>query len=250
MFDRIRSLVGRRAEEGNRTANALRRRGDNPLLAGKAVTFDLDGTLVDLRDIYIRAHQHAAGEVLDVELEEGRVLELMSTGMPIRAHMALLDENAADRLVAVFVERYRLERAGFARPFPGMVDLLGRLRSAGVGVGVVTSKLKQDALAELRATGLSEHIEVVVAFEDTDEHKPAATPLREAVRRLSANVIVSVGDLPSDIASARAAGLAAIGVSWGYGGRSTLIDAGAECVCDSAEELERELGARLGTAVT
>jgi phosphoglycolate phosphatase-like HAD superfamily hydrolase len=70
---------------------------------------------------------------------------------------------------------------------------------------VVTSTLKQDALAELRATGLSEYIEVVVAFEDTDEHKPAATPQREALRRLSANAVVSVGDLPSDIASARAA---------------------------------------------
>jgi len=77
------------------------------------------------------------------------------------------------------------------------------------------------------------------------EHKPAATPQREALRRLSANAVVSVGDLPSDIASVRAAGLAAIGVSWGYGARSALIDAGAECVCDSAEELERELGARL-----
>jgi pyrophosphatase PpaX len=152
------------------------RRGDNRPLAGKAVTFDLDGTLVDLRAVYIRAHQHAASEVLEVELEEGRVLELMSTGVPIRAHMALLDESAADRLVAVFVERYRLEREAFARPFPGMVELLARLRSAGMGVGVVTSKLKQDALIELRATGLSEYIDVVIAFEDTDEHKPAPTP--------------------------------------------------------------------------
>lgn len=184
--------------------------------------------------------------MLEVHVDEARVLELMSTGMPIRAHMALLDESAADRLVDVFVERYRLEREGFARPFPGMVELLRRLRSAGVGVGVVTSKLKQDALIELRSTGLSEYIEIVVAYEDTDEHKPAPTPQREALRLMSTNAGVGVGDLPSDVASARAAGLAAIGVSWGYGARSALIDAGAECICDSAEELERELRARLG----
>jgi hypothetical protein len=43
--------------------------------------------------------------VLELELVEERVLELMRTGLPIRAHMALLDELAADRLVTVFVER-------------------------------------------------------------------------------------------------------------------------------------------------
>jgi phosphoglycolate phosphatase-like HAD superfamily hydrolase len=93
-------------------------------LAERAITFDLDGTLIDLRDVYVRAHQLAAAEVLAMELEEERVLELMGTGMPIRQHMALLDENSADRLVEVFVELYRVEREGLARPFPGVVELL------------------------------------------------------------------------------------------------------------------------------
>jgi phosphoglycolate phosphatase-like HAD superfamily hydrolase len=76
-----------------------------------AVTFDLDGTLVDLRSVYVRANQVAALEVLGRKLEEARVLELMETGMPIRAHMALLDEPYADRLVDVFVEHYRETRS-------------------------------------------------------------------------------------------------------------------------------------------
>jgi hypothetical protein len=63
-------------------------------------------------------HQQAAREVLDVELGEARVLELMSTGQPIREHMALLDGDAAHLLVASFVECYLLERDGWARPFP------------------------------------------------------------------------------------------------------------------------------------
>jgi hypothetical protein len=35
--------------------------------------------------------------VLELELVEERVLELMRTGLPIRAHMALLDELAAGK---------------------------------------------------------------------------------------------------------------------------------------------------------
>ncbi len=219
-------------------------------MADKAVTFDLDGTLVDLRAVYVRAHQQAAREVLGIELQEERVLELMSTGMPIRAHMRLLDERAAEELVDVFVERYRLESVGLIRPFGGMLELLKWLRAAGVGVAVVTSKLRQDAVAELRATELDDYVDTLVAFEDTEVHKPAPVPQEEALRRLGASSGASVGDLPGDIVSARSAGLAPLGVSWGYGVRADLIEAGAESVCDDAEELARELGVRLDCSVT
>ncbi len=223
--------------------------GDNPPLGDTAVTFDLDGTLVDLRAAYISAHQQAARAVLDIELSEARVLELMSTGRPIREHMALLDNDAAEHLVTAFVEYYRLERDGLASPFPGIIALLERLQRGGIGVGVVTSKLREDALAELHATGLDKNVDVLVAFEDTDEHKPAAAPQLEALRRLRANTGAGVGDLPSDIVSAQAAGLAAIGVSWGYGSRDALREAGAEVVCDSGVALEVALAMRLGRRV-
>ena len=183
--------------------------------------------------------------MIALELEEARVLELMATGAPIRAHMARLDEGAADILVESFIAHYRREREGLARPFPGMTALLGRLRGGDVPVGVVTSKLREDTLAELAATGLDECVDAVIAFEDTDEHKPAPTPHVEALRRLGAAAGVGVGDLPGDVLSARRAGLAALGVSWGYGDAKALLEAGAKEVCDTADELEGSLAQAL-----
>jgi pyrophosphatase PpaX len=201
------------------------------------VLFDLDGTLVDLRAVYINAHRLAAREVLALDLEEARILELMATGSPIRAHMARLDEAAADLLVDAFVKYYRDEREGLARAFPGMGRLLRDLRGRGVAVGVVTSKLREDSVAELAATRLDESVEIVVAFEDTQEHKPAAAPHVEALRRLGAVGGVGVGDLPSDVVSAREAGLTAVGVAWGYGESDALRKAGAERVCETVGDL-------------
>lgn len=183
--------------------------------------------------------------MLEVELEETRVLELMATGVPIRAHMAGLDAAAADLLVENFIEHYRREREGLARPFPGISRLLRDLRRRDVPVAVVTSKLREDTLAELAATGLDAHVQLVIAFEDTDEHKPGPAPQLEALRRLGASSGVGVGDLPNDVLSARAAGIGALAVSWGYGDRDALRRAGAECVCDTVEELAQALERRV-----
>ena len=172
-----------------------------------------------------------------MELEEARILALMATGKPIRAHMAALDETAGDRLVDVFVERYREVRQGAARPFPGVTRLLRRLRARGMPIAVVTSKLREDAVAELASTGLDRLVDTVIAFEDTDEHKPDAAPHLAALRRLGARGGVGVGDLPTDIQSAQAAGLRTLGVAWGYSSANVLLAAGADRVCKTAAEL-------------
>ena len=66
-------------------------RGDG----SRAIVFDLDGTLVDMRALYLRANQLATKDVLGVELSEHEVHELMATGLPLRAAMRTLDENSA-----------------------------------------------------------------------------------------------------------------------------------------------------------
>jgi Haloacid dehalogenase-like hydrolase len=140
----------------------------------------------------------AAAEVLAIELSENRGLDLMATGMPIRAHMARLDEGSADRLVEVFVRHYRLEREGRARPFPGVLELLQSLRASGNAIAIVTSKLRDDARAELLVTGIDTQIDLLLAFEDTVEHKPHPSPILKALDSLGATQGIGVGDLPTE----------------------------------------------------
>ena len=203
----------------------------------RAIVFDLDGTLVDMRALYLRANQLATKDVLGLELSEGEVYELMATGLPLRAAMRSLDENSADRLVDVFVRHYRRERADLVQVFPGMTELLATLHEQGDSIAVVTSKLRDEARADLVATAMDGLVDVLVAFEDSTEHKPHPGPLIQALESLRATRGVGIGDLPTDITATRAAGLPAIGVSWGYGTVDVLLNAGAEGVCDSAHGL-------------
>ena len=48
---------------------------------------------------------------------------------------------------------------------------------------------------------------------------------------------VYVGDATVDVLAARAAGMAAVGVTWGAGLREDLLAAGADRVCETVDEL-------------
>lgn len=212
-------------------------RGDG----SRAIVFDLDGTLVDMRALYLRANQLATKDVLGVALSESEVYDLMATGLPLRAAMRSLDEDSADQLVDVFVGHYRRLRPNLVQAFPGMTELLTSLRSQGHSIAVVTSKLRDEARADLLDTAMHGLVDILVSFEDSTEHKPHPGPLIQALDSLGATRGVGIGDLPTDITAARAAGLSAIGVGWGYGSVDALLEAGAESVCHSADDLELSL---------
>lgn len=123
-----------------------------------------------------------------------------------------------------------------------MVRLLEDLRASGDPIAIVTSKLRDDARAELLVTGIDRLVDVLITFEDTAEHKPHPAPVLGALTALGATLGVGVGDLPTDIFSAKAAGLDAVGVSWGYGTTESLLRAGASRVCDTLPALATQLG--------
>ena len=67
------------------------------------------------------------------------------------------------------------------------------------------------------ASRAREHVDVVVAREDTERHKPEPDPLLLAVERLGGDAAEAayVGDSPFDIRAAKAAGVFAVAVGWG-----------------------------------
>jgi pyrophosphatase PpaX len=179
-----------------------------------------------------------------MRVDEARIVGLMGSGMTLPERMASIEPAAAVELSNAFLERYRRER-GRVVPYPGMPDLLARLERRGVRVAIVSSKHREDVLTELAASGLDRYVDAVVAYEDTPEHKPSPAPNLEAMRILEAAFGVGVGDAPTDMLSIRAAGLAALGVSWGFGDVESLLRSGAESVCGTVRELGEALDERL-----
>jgi pyrophosphatase PpaX len=187
--------------------------------------FDLDGTLIDSIELIRQSYAHTLRVHRDFEPPLEFWLE--GLGRPLRWQFAHFSADAAEIEAMVATYRaYNLERHdAMIRPFDGAVEAIALLKSRGLKLGVVTSKMHAGALRGLKHCGFEGLFDVVIGADNVDEHKPHPAPVRAALAQLgaSAESAVMVGDSPHDLASGRAAGAFTAAVAWGPFPREQLL---------------------------
>jgi HAD superfamily hydrolase (TIGR01509 family) len=204
------------------------------------ILFDWDGTLVDTRSALLAAWHDVTvatlGRRFPVTADEQR----WAFGRRGAETFPELSDDPAvvSALIAGFTPAYQ-RHAAAVTPFPGIPDLLARLRAAGCLTGVITSKTSDRFALDAARTALGDGWRVVVCAEDVVRGKPDPEPVETALRRLDAqpSATVLVGDSPADMVAAVAAGTRAIGVTWGFSAPTELLDAGASLLVGTCEEL-------------
>jgi phosphoglycolate phosphatase len=167
-------------------------------------------------------------------------------GLSLTEAFTALGKGDARFPVATLAEHYRLAfhalRASgeHMEPlYPGAADAVGELaRRDGVVLGIATGKSQRGVRLVLTHHGLIEHF-ITIKTADDAPSKPDPGMVIAAMREagVDATDTVVVGDTVYDIAMARAAGAAAIGVTWGYHEAAALGEAGAFAVIDDYREL-------------
>jgi pyrophosphatase PpaX len=123
--------------------------------------------------------------------------------------------------------------------YPGVVEAVREIKSAGVQTGLVTSKNRQGALRGLALVGLEALMDVMVCADEVSNPKPHPEPVEKAVALLGADPArtVYVGDSIHDMHSGRAAGVKTAAALWGPFGRSHLESAGPDYWLEKPEDL-------------
>jgi pyrophosphatase PpaX len=200
------------------------------------VLFDLDGTVIDSGAIILASMRHTAETVVGGEWTDRELMKAVG-GPGLEAQMVGLDPHRVDELVRV----YRAPNEPLHDTLEcclGVEDVLVTLKERGHRLGIVTAKRRRTVDLAFARLPIEHLFETVVGGDETEHHKPHPEPLQLALERLGAapEQAAYVGDSPFDMQAAKAAGLYAIGVSWGrIHTADKLTD--ADVIVDSAEEL-------------
>lgn len=202
----------------------------------EAVYFDLDGTLTDPKPGITRSIQHAL-ERLGREIPHADALT-WCIGPPLRASFVrLVGEETADRAVSLYRERFAEIGLYENAVYPDVPELLARL--SGRPIFLATSKPRVFAERILQHFGIAHHFRQVFGSELDGRRADKTELLAHALGSTGSppSRSVMIGDREHDIHGARANGMAAWGVSYGYGSEAELLKAGAERIFGSPNEI-------------
>lgn len=189
-----------------------------------AVIFDLDGTLVDsVGDLTSSINDVLATKRL-AKFSETSIRKFVGDGIDAlveRAFFArgvLLSSEELQAMVESYELAYGARLTETTTAYPGVVAAISKLRSDGVGIGICTNKVEDKAVDVVERLGLRKYVDVIVGARRGRPPKPSSIPLLNALEYLgvAAEDAIMVGDSIVDVQCARAAGVAVIGVSFGY----------------------------------
>jgi phosphoglycolate phosphatase len=208
---------------------------------------DLDGTVTDSREGIVRCIAHALATLDRPGPADDALARLI--GAPLARVFETLLGTTDARLVARAIGAYRERFSAVGilenRVYPEVPAALATLTRRGASLHLVTAKPAVFARRILDHFELSPYFRRVVGPELDETRCDKTSLVRRALEteRLGPDDATVIGDRGDDILGARANGVRAIGVTWGYGSRDELEAAGAEHIVGSAHALLAALGA-------
>ena len=207
-----------------------------------ALIFDLDGTLVDSAPQITESLNYALSKVKRPSLDQATVISMIGDGVPTltaRAFAATGGRNSKEETNAITEFHHHYQQTGHtSKAYPRVVETLEALHGAGYRLGLCTNKSMAGTELVLKTLGIAVFFSAVIAGDTLPTRKPHPEPLLEAIRQLGyeARQAIYIGDGPVDVATAKAASVRMIAVSYGYP-RMPPEDLGADYLINDMADL-------------
>ncbi len=208
------------------------------------ILLDLDGTVSDPMVGICTSVQYGLRK-MGIEVPDIKVLTPF-IGPPLRDSFRKyyhIPEENIEKVVAFYRERFSTVGLFENELYPGMKDMLADLKKAGKHLTLASSKPRVFVQKILDYFDITGYFEVIMGSELDGTRENKIEIIEESLRLLfkdgpvAKESCVMVGDRKYDVSAAGLTGLKSIGVTYGYGSREELEEAGADLIADSVSEL-------------
>ncbi|MFY9211704.1 MAG: HAD-IA family hydrolase [Aestuariivita sp.] len=221
----------------------------------RTVIFDLDGTLADTSGDLIAAanvcfRQMGLGDVLEPGRDAGIALRggrmMLTRGLE---RVGQFDADVIARYYPVLLEAYGEAIDHHTVLYPGAMDAVEALKTAGYGVGICTNKPEGLAETLLTRMGIRDAFASMIGADTLAVRKPDPEPLREAARRAGGDPALTclIGDSDTDRKTAAAAGVPSVLVTFGPSGED-MAELAPEALLSDFAHLPETVARLIGPA--
>ena len=204
----------------------------------KSILFDLDGTLTDSGEGIMNCAALAL-ERLGIPIPPRDALRVF-VGPPLHDTFRQfgVPEDQVDEAIRIYRSRYVPVGKFENTPYPGIRELLEKLRAQGNRLYVATSKPEEMAVEVLEHFDLAHFFDHICGA-SLDRSRIAKDAVISYLLQLHGadGQMVMVGDTVFDVLGAVAHGIPAVGVAWGYGSVEEMKKAGAAAIAVTMDEL-------------
>lgn len=180
----------------------------------KQIVFDIDGTLIDTEYAVLHSLQDTVAHITGKKTEiDSLSFALGITGEDTLNKLGITETSVSLSLWNEYMKKYM----GTVCLFESIIDLIEQLTLQGYGLGIVTSKTKDEFAHDFSPFGIDGYFKIVVCADDTDEHKPAPAPLIKytELANCTKNELLYIGDSAYDMECAMRAGIDFALAGWG-----------------------------------
>ncbi len=207
------------------------------------IIFDMDGTLIDSVALIVETVTDAFSSINEPPPTETAIRAI--SGITAHEAMRILAPEVPDARVEQILDSYRTQyrqRAGLEREplFKGALVALDRLQQRKDTIlAVATGKGYKGAVTLLERHSLLDRFHSIQT-PDHNRGKPDPQMIETAMQKAGATQAetVMIGDTTHDMRMAKAAGVKALGVAWGYHEVTELNAAGADMVIENFDQLD------------
>ena len=211
-------------------------RHDEPV---ELLMFDFDGTLIDSKVDIATSVNLTLRDLGFPQRTHEEIFSFVGDGVKRLLHLSVGEGNVEtyEEALCIFREHYLTHCMDTTRFYPGILDVLRHFD--GVRKAVVTNKSLEYTLRIIEGLKANDFFVAIESPEDSSELKPDPGMLLKVLDKLAVPPAqtMMVGDSTNDVRAARAAGVKACAVGYGYGHREKVIALAPDYYCEKPKDL-------------